>query len=317
MASSHYLSGTRLFVSPEGLSTALVKERQERKGSILIMTNDIVASEIDKHYNDLNGFYQFANCGVQGRIQEYMDKNLQSETAKACGLNIPITQTVDDKFDYRSVAYPCVVKPKMSIRGGKNIEICENEEVLRSAIVTYDNASDVLVQQKINKEKEIVLVGCSINGEVIIPAIVDKHRENKGGTTYATVRPITDQESDLVVKCKNLVNVIHYEGLFGIEFMKQEDLYYFTEMNLRTDATTYGVTVSGANLPLAYACNEACVGMVSPINMIVEWKDLKNVLSGRVSLLKWFREMKNAACKYYYSNKDIKPFFMFLIKRLH
>lgn len=58
---------------------------------------------------------------------------------------------------------------------------------------------------------------------------------------------------DRLKKCiENLVSAAGYVGLFSVEMMhcKDDDKFYFTEINLRNDGAEAFVTKYGANLPL-------------------------------------------------------------------
>ena len=164
---------------------------------------------------------------------------------------------------------------------------------------------------------------------VCLLVIIQKHREERGGTTYATVRSITELNQKVVDACRLLIKEIGYQGLWGIECIKQGDEYFFLELNMRNDATTYAMKVAGVNLPYIYQqmvggrANELTNDSVRIINSMVEFNDFNFVLKRKVNLFRWIREYKGAECKYFHSGADSKPcmlmkneYLKFLRKRI-
>ena len=111
-----------------------------------------------------------------------------------------------------------------------------------------------------------------------------------------------------------MIKEIGYQGLWGIECIKQGDDYFFLELNMRNDATTYSMKTAGVNLPYLYFKLvdspevELEIKSVRLINSIVEFNDFNFVLKGKVGLIKWYREYKGAECKYFHSVEDPKPY---------
>lgn len=297
---------------------------------IVIACSDEISSIMDIRYEELNKLCHFFNASKAGHITYYMDKQKQLELAKECGFDVPISvDALPEEINCESVSYPCFVKPKASIYGGKNIAICYNQQELKDALNKYDPSYNILVQDYIQKEYEIVILGMSFDGEVVVPGFILKHREEKGGTTFSTVKPISELNSYIVEACKRMINEISYNGLWGIECIKQGDNYYFLELNMRNDATTYSMKVAGANLPLyyyykvtnsSYTINDASI---NSINSMVEFNDFNFVLKRKVGLFRWIKDWKSSKCKYFYSKNDINPYykkrkeyFNFLKKRL-
>jgi len=108
---------------------------------------------------------------------------------------------------------------------------------------------------------------------------------------------------------------LNYEGLFGIELIKSKENYYFIEINLRNDATTYSLAVAGVNLPLMYynLCSgtnsiDETIFEVRTIFSIVEIVDFSNVVHRRIHFLEWFKQLRQAECRYYFSKEDKSPY---------
>ena len=140
----------------------------------------------------------------------------------------------------------------------------------------------IQIQQYIKRDKEIVIDGVALpDGNIIIPGYVYKHRDYLGGTTFSTTYPVSALPEEIVCKIKQLVKNIGYEGLFGVELIINKGEYYFEEINLRNDATTYALAVAGVNLPYIYALakqgfdyQKEANKPIRTINSIVEFRDL-------------------------------------------
>lgn len=285
---------------------------------LVIACSDEVSSLMDKHYDELVSKCYFFNAGKAGRVTSFMDKQKQLELAKECGFSVPSSiDTLPNSANFSKVNYPCFVKPQSSIYGGKNIAICQTPAELKTALNKYNPEYRVLIQDYIRKEYEIVVLGLSVGKTIIIPGYIKKHREERGGTTYSTVRPISDLPQHIVGACRQMIKEIGYQGLWGIECIKQGDDYFFLELNMRNDATTYSMKTAGVNLPYLYFklidspevdLDIKSVRPVRPINSIVEFNDFNFVLKGKVGLIKWYREYKGSECKYFHSVEDPKPY---------
>lgn len=295
---------------------------------IVIACSDEVSSKMDLRYDEFDKLCYFFNAEEKGRITHYMDKQVQANLAKKCRFDVPNSiETLPLNTDYSSISYPCFIKPKESIHGGKNIAQCNNEHELRIAIQNYNPKYEVLIQDYIEKDYEIVILGVSAAGKNYIPGFVQKHREAKGGTTYSTIRPIEELNNGLVDSCRELIGEIKYSGLWGIECIKQGEKFYFLELNMRNDATTYSLVVAGFNLPVVFY--KSCIGdviseIIKPIETIdsmVEFVDFNFVLKRQISYKKWKSQLKTSKCRYFYSLDDKKPYklyrkeyMLFLIK---
>ena len=181
-----------------------------------------------------------------------------------------------------------------------------------------DGKINVVVEEYLDKESEIVVLGVSYQGQVIVPGHILKIRENKGGTTYSQVFPIGALDDLSVAKhSKEIIQQIGYEGLFGIEFIHNNRGYFYIETNLRNDATCYALAKAGVNLPKLYvdlvngkaALSDYEVPTIEPIYAMVELKDFRFVMNGKVSFFKWLKQRRGAKCLFYYSKNDKAPFW--------
>lgn len=277
----------------------------------IISCTDAISSSLDLNFEALSGYYHFFNCGQQGSLTRNMNKLYQTKLAKQVYFDVPdsVEGLISEVLDC-SINYPRIIKPVESIHGGKQIEICYDKSQYKQSLSAFSTDEKVIVQEFIEKEYEIVVVGLSVNGNTYIPAYIHKHRDTKGGTTYSTVKTISELPINVIEACKAMSSKMQYEGLWGIELIKKNDSYYFVEMNLRNDATTYAINVAGVNLPLMYYQIKSGLMTGAPsmqireIHSIVEFPDFIHVLKGEVNTLTWWKQLRNAECRYLYSPND-------------
>ena len=301
-----------------------------KQNIVIISCTDEISSKLDLHFDTLENIC-FFNAGERGRVTFFMDKERQVKLAQKVGLSVPWSYSFYiNEIDTKNISFPCIIKPLESINGGKNIQIAQSQEEFFGLINNYDGSQKVLVQEFVNREYEIVLLGLAVNNEVNIPAYIKKHRDIKGGTTYSTVKTIDSLPKELVESAKNMLLKIGYEGLFGIELIKSKDKFYFIELNLRNDATTYSLTCAGVNLPYAYFLAKEGLDYkkeinkdIKEINSMVEFNDIVNVLKTQVPLIQWINEWWGSECRYCYSREDkrvyyiqLRDFFINIIKRI-
>lgn len=306
--------------------------KEHYDNAVIIACTDEVASLMDKEYETLKDSFVCFNCGSEGRLTECMDKIFQSSLAKDVGLDVPKSvKGTPEEISNTELPIPCIIKPLESIHGGKNLHVCHSNNDLPIALKAFDKDTNLIVQEFIEKDYEIVIVGMSIDNQVFTPAYIQKIRDTKGGTTFATVNDISSLPTNITSKCKSLVTRMAYKGLFGIELLKKGDKYYFVEVNLRNDATTYAVCVAGCNLPMAYwklsnhdNADAILSNPINQINSIVEFNDFVHVLKRQVSLKAWIKQKKTAKCNYCFSPVDKEPytvqkhdFIRFLFKTLY
>ena len=285
--------------------------------TVVIASSDGIASIMDKHYDELKENFLFFNCCRQGALTYYMDKQVQVSLARECGLIIPqsIKWVVSDNIPLQK-QFPCIVKPLESIHGGKNFKVCNNATELFSVLNKYQKEEVVQIQEYIKRDYEIVVDGLSLGEEIIIPGFVIKLRDSLGGTTYSETRDVSEIPADVVESIKCIVHKIEYIGLFGVELIVSRGQYYFIEINLRNDATTYSVSKAGVNLPFIYysamkgsKCSQDLGSHIVSIKSMVEFRDFDNVLKGKISLFKWTKQRKSCGCTYFYDEKDMNPYF--------
>lgn len=246
----------------------------------------------------------------------YMNKQVQVELAKDSGFVVPESSDFVVGNDAPAVpCFPCIVKPLESINGGKRFAVCQDKKDLLNVLSAYDKGVMVQIQQYVERDYEIVVDGVCINDDIITPGYILKYRDYLGGTSFSTTYPIEILPKDICEKIKKMVAKIGHEGLFGVELIISNNEYYFIEINLRNDATTYALAVAGVNLPYIYFLakqgldyHEEANKVVREINSIVEFRDFPFVLKGKVSPWQWWKDYSHSECKYFYDKADMDPF---------
>lgn len=284
---------------------------------IVISCCDEVAHLFDQNYDELKDSYIFFNCGEQGRLTKYMDKQKQVHLAEKSGIVVPKSIVKNEEATTITFStYPCICKPLSSINGEKaQIKVCNNQESLDRALVSFGSQSRVQIQEFIKREYEMVVIGLRVNDEIIIPGFIRKIRDRMGGTTYATIYPITEIPIEVTTSVKMFIEETNYEGLFGVELIYANGKYYFVEANLRNDATTFAFSIAGVNLALAYVLAKSGKDFhietsktLRKINSMVELTDITHVMKLRVSPFRWLKERKGCESLYFYNKEDMKPY---------
>lgn len=311
---SAYIKKLVYISRPDELLNILCQNFIASTKRLIVSCADQISAELDRCYYQLSDNFSFSNCGEKGRLTNFMNKEVQLNLASEVGFDIPET------FQKDTVSFPCLVKPVESIKGGKHIAIANSQEELTKALDHYTESETYTIEQFLRKDREIVLTGLSYGGNVIIPGYIEKIREIAGGTTYSKVRLIDGLPSKIITSAESLILKVNYTGLFGIELIQVSDKYYFIELNLRNDATTYSFVYGGVNLPYLYnecVSNNRIQHLVflqrSEYFSIVENRDFCFVTTSKITLKQWLNCLKKSSCRYFADAEDKGPYR--LIKR--
>lgn len=288
---------------------------------VIICSSDFSSEIIDSNKKSLSKHYYIPTACKAGGIKAIMNKDTMSQLADSVGLRSPENFNLNE---LNKVLYPCITKPIMSIAGSKNnIFVFSSRDEFESNLNKI--TCDVQIQEFIEKDIEFQLIGCSLNGGevVIIPGVTIMIRQPKTTNTgYLKYVPRKDFDADYD-KCECFLRACGYSGLFSMEFIKdKKGITYFLEINMRNDGNAYCVTCAGVNLPYIWYewnINKSITTPTTfdnPIYSIAEFCDFKNVLSHKVSIIKWLKEYKRAKSKMVINNNDIKPFFYYLFYKM-
>jgi predicted ATP-grasp superfamily ATP-dependent carboligase len=292
---------------------------------LLLCTSDETATYINNHAAELKP-YCFFESGND--INKYRNKDVGNELAIRCGLQIPQTWVLQSKsVPVEGIQFPLILKANNSTKGGKAFlqKINDPESLVSVLSIIPDDCYPVQLQKYIKKEYEMMLLGCSLAGGTVvhIPVAQRKFRffpnEYNAGSFSHSVNPNSSiQLVSLQKRVSEYLEAIEYTGLFSAEFVYEKGVYYFLEINLRNDGTSYLSTKSGFNLP-HMLCEffekgkTEIVGNFSESFYMANISDFGNVINKRLSLWTWLKDVKRADCFSHYNRKDVLPYFGFLL----
>lgn len=306
----------------------LVSSEMEEKPVVLV-SNDSDATLLNEHYEDLRRYCFIEGGGSNGSVNKYRDKDIGNLLAKKCGLSLPEYLVVGSKkeINYDRLNYPVFVKVNNSIHGGKcATKKCDSRDVAEHFISNLPKEYfPIQIQEFINKDYEIMLLGCSLycGKDVFCPVANKKIRQypkNVGlGTWSESIEVSRDEElKELAKKIAYYVGEIGYTGNFSAEFLYRAGKYYFLEVNLRNDGTSYLSTASGYNLP-DMVCRSFVEDKISieaykfrKKNYLYLFSDFHYVLDKSVGLIEWFKQFNENTCYSHYNKHDKKPFWFYL-----
>lgn len=292
---------------------------------------DDAALTLEKNKERLKDVFIFG-YSTEYTLDYLSKKEVQVKLAEKAGLHVPKTWNLLESKEIPSdVIYPCLIKPLISSQGAKcDIRVCRNEEELKKNLNSLQYTKEVLLQQYIERDYEISILGCRLNnGDSIIPCVENKltiHPKNVGLVCLANVQPLEDE--DIKKGIKNLIKTIGYVGVFSVEMMhsKIDGKYYFTEINLRNDGANSFIVKYGVNLPL----NHIEDLMDKPLTKFTEFNpgyyiwEMHHFLSlvhREISIIQWLKELKKSRSFLTTYPNDSKPFYKqfydWFLQKLH
>lgn len=294
----------------------LAKHYNDTTINIVICCSDEAEELIVEYYDKLSDKFILPVCENPQETLRLMNKMAIGNLAESYGIRIPKSWKVVDRIIPNGIAFPCLTKPMESTKGHKSdIVVCHNEEELTAVINDPNRCSDYVVQEYIEYEKEISVLGAVLqNGEVVLSGCIDKLRTCMIGTSSFAVMMDNSILGDNVDKLKDLMKRSSYKGLFSAEFLKKDDRFFFLEVNFRNDGNTYVATASGQNLPYLYVMSCLKENKLKeksahyPCYFMLEIEDFMTRCRNGVSYRQWKQELKQADCCLVYNNDDKAPF---------
>lgn len=285
----------------------------------IIATCDMAALTLERNADRLKERFIF-EYSTHYTLEYLAKKENQVRFAEEAGFNVPKSWNLkDSKVIPDDVCFPCLIKPSVSCEGAKSdIRVCKTIDELEKNLDSLNYTKNVLLQQYIERDYEICIIGCALkNGKTIIPAEETKlsiFPKNVGMVSLANIQPLTNKEIRTCIA--NLVDIIGYVGLFSVELMhdKTDGKLYFTEINLRNDGGEAFVTKYGANLPLNHV--EDMLGLplteqkeFHPGYYIWDIHHFLSLIHRDISLCSWIKEIKESKSFMLYFKEDTKPFY--------
>lgn len=330
--SSNYTSHVITARDPQACIDKLLVTCIDSDASIpIIATCDMAALTLERNEDCLKERFLFEHS-VHYTLEYLSKKENQVRLAGEAGFNVPKSWNLkDSKVIPDDVSYPCLIKPLVSSEGAKSdIRVCKTKEELEYHLNTLNCTKNVLLQQYIDRDYEISILGCGLkNGACLIPAVENKltlYPKYVGLECVANMQPLVDKH--IISSIQNLIKAIGYVGVFSVEMMhcKHDDKFYFTEINLRNDGANSFVYKYGVNLPL----NHIEDLLDKPLTSFAEYHpgyyiwDMHHFLSlvhREISLKDWFSELRMSQGFLTYFPDDKKPFFKqytnWILSKLH
>lgn len=286
----------------------------------IIATCDSAALVLERNKTDLTPFFIFEYSKTYS-IEHLLSKEYQVKYAMAAGFNVPRTWTLEDGSPIipEDLLFPCLIKPQISSQGAKvDIRICKSIKDLKINLKTLKHTKRVIIQQYIERDYEISILGVGLKtGEVIIPCVENKltlYPKNVGLECLANMQPLEDDK--IIRPIKNLIKDIGYVGPFSVEMMhcRLDNRFYFTEINLRNDGANSLVYKFGVNLPLNHIEDLLDLPITkfdsfAPGYYIWDMHHFLSLVHRELSFLQWLSDLKKSKGFMTYFHDDKKPFF--------
>lgn len=320
-----YVKECVLVKSPiDGIDLLINKYKDSNQKHFLYTSSDDVQALLDSNYDRLQNFYNWGNCGGQNKLKQWFAKGKQCELAAKYGFVIPQTVEVSVGEVPQGLCYPVITKAADSlVDGWKHVSyICYNEDELKEAY-TKISTSKIIIQEYVIRECETKFQSFAYNGKVLknIPQCFDYEFSSQSYGNHHIYKQIENPE--LLEKTEQLLNEIHFQGLFEIEFMKGKNgKNYFLEINFRNSGVGYYMTHCGINLPVLYALSVITGNLQepdSPINKLPvqtlkDGADFQCLVRMKgLSVFKWYKTRFKTADTYLLWNAhDKRPAFAFI-----
>ena len=285
---------------------------------IILTSGDNIIAFIDDHREKLSEYFIIPGT-TKGWVRKYNDKYEMTCLAEKLGMVIPKSKYIKWNSSLNDILYPCIIKPSHQKTGMRNefkFKKCQNSKQLAKILKFVHHDSVFIVQQFVEKEKDLLVYGSRMWDKNVIFAgalITDRFATGQG-SSHGIVTPDIPSCID-VQKIIEYLNYIDYYGLFSFEYGLKNGKAYFFEVNLRNDGTSNFFYQSGANIPLAYIYS--CLNInykninfkvVKEQYYIDEIFDYINVIEGNVSKQIWQAEYNNATAYKFYDSNDLVPY---------
>lgn len=285
----------------------------------IIACCDTAALVLEQNADRLKEYFVF-EYATNYSLEYLSKKENQVRLATESGFNVPKSWNLrDSKRIPIDITYPCILKPLVSCEGAKSdIRVCKTREELEKNLNSLAYTKNVLLQQYIDRDYEISILGCGLkSGKCVIPVVENKltlYPKDVGLECLANLQPLED--SPIKTSIEALIEKTGFVGLFSVEMMhcKDDNKFYFTEINLRNDGAEALVTKYGANLPLNHVENLLDLPLTEqkvfrPGYYIWDMHHFLSLIHGDISVTTWLKELRMSNGFMLYFKDDKKPFF--------
>jgi len=324
---SKYVKEVLYFYRQEG-EEGLVKLLLEKcavagQKPIIIPTSDFSSLAIDNEELKKHFAIPYINNEISS-VGYWMDKAHQKSLALSVGLNTAgsiVVERGDEGFLIpEAIKYPCFTKPVSSIGAGKKCQRrCNNIEELKAvlAIADKNDITKVLVEDFINISHEYAVLGYSDGKEVVIPGIIKFLKESKThkGIALAGIVLPVDGFENLTSKFAEFIRQMGFVGIFDIDFLESNGVFYFDEMNLRIGGSGTAILNVGVNLPAMFVkamCGE-CTGnmpqaVIQSATFVNENMALGDFSEGKMSFHEYRKLLNTVDILFIKDATDVAPY---------
>lgn len=289
----------------------------------IITTSDLLAEFVDQHSEELSKNYVLSTTSEQGVLARALNKDYQYKIAQKVGIDVPLSRIFRFDSTIENITYPCLLKPAFKKKGVHHpfkTCVCNNQDELVIAQQRLDKCGTYILQQYIEKEKDLLIYGCRFSkDQVVYAGCFSKSRWSGGDGSYGKLESAIPENIKLDM-INAFLNEIEYYGLFSAEFGVQNGKAWFYEFNLRNDGTShYFYQASMTNLPLSWVQYHIEGAVITPdsnfsATFIDEIGDYDNVRQGLVSKSEWKHQKKEATVYKYYDSSDKLPYYYMQIR---
>lgn len=284
---------------------------------MIICTNDFAAQYIDAHENVLCSDYV---TPMRGKcLGNFLDKDEQCRLAESCGFTVPRSFVYKRNESFPNISYPLLMKPVNSNTGAKSdIHICYRKEEVDRALSEVSVCEQFIVQEFIEKEYEINLIGVSTDNGVYVPGGIKKIRHYPtiySPCSFGEFRSVKDLNVD-IRPILNFMQRVGYYGPFSVELLHKGDKNYFMEVNFRHDGLAYAATASGVNLPALLFKPLIMSGAVRKTYMMDLSIDYCHVKNGALSRMQWLSDFLKTRCQLNFNLRDPMPTICYYFNKL-
>lgn len=318
VSKSHYVGKTITVDSVDEAMAELRKLRPQLHGSYVICSNDKAAQILDNNEAEFSKIYRTPMRGKQ--LRNLFTKNAQCALASQCGVTIPQSVLYNRGEAIPSLNYPVLIKPNDSNCGEKaDIHICKNRQELEDSLNTDSHCDQFIIQQFIDKEYEINLIGAVNDHGVAIPGGIRKLRHYpspNGPCSFGVYLPLSELPVD-IEPVKRYVEATGYRGPFSVELLHSGDKNYFMEMNFRHDGLAYTATAAGVNLLDFYVNNkDNTEGKVHKTYMMDISTDPLHIRDGKITRKQWIYDLLRTGCQLNFTPRDPMPTVNYYRKKI-
>lgn len=289
----------------------------DTQNNILICCSDEAEELAIANHGRLKDKYILPVSADVEHMRFLMSKSYISKLAEECGICIPKTWTIANRYIPATIEFPCITKPETSTSGRKSdIVVCHDVQELEQIVKDSHRCANYAVQQYIDYEKEVSILGAVLaDGSVVFSGCIDKIRTCMIGTSSFARMEDNSILGDTKNRLEILLKKTNYRGLFSAEFLLKKGVYYFLEVNFRNDGNTYVATAAGINLPYLWInsyfhiTREMDQQGKYPCYFMLDIEDFLAIRRNGISLSEWFRNLHTANACLVYDKLDKKPFY--------